>query len=60
MSIDFWYGNKPEDINKISISFYPNEGVYRGNLWIDNKIVGDFSMNESCAIYSVFPGFDFE
>ncbi len=60
MIIDMWYKDSIQDVNKISCSFCPNEGIYRGNLYIDNNIVGDFSMTDSCAIYSVFPWFDYE
>lgn len=60
MRLDMWYGNEPDEVTGIRVSFYPNEGIYRGNMYIGNKIVGDFSMTDSCAIYEIFPWFDYE
>lgn len=56
MIFDFWYGDKLEDIDGASVSFYPSDGVYRGNVYKNGKIVGDFSCNDSAKIEKVFPG----
>ncbi len=53
---DFWYGDTIEDVNGASAVFYPNEGVYRGNLYKDEKIVGDYVATDSVAIEKLFPG----
>ena len=42
INIDMWYGNKIEEVTKIDISFYGDSGEYRGNIYINNKIVGDY------------------
>ena len=55
INLDFWYGNKPEEITRISITFYPNDGEYRGNMYIDDKIVGDYAAYYSIAIEQTFP-----
>ena len=48
-NIDIWYQN--EKIVKADCFFYPNENVYRGNLYNENgKIVGDFSGQDSIEI----------
>ena len=38
INIDMWYGDKKKDADKIDISFYPNYGEYRGNIWKDGRI----------------------
>ena len=30
LNIDMWYRDSPEDADRISITFYPNDGEYRG------------------------------
>lgn len=42
INIDMWYGNSHKEADKIDISFYPNDGKYRGNIYINGKIVGDY------------------
>lgn len=59
MVIDMWYNDKLEDVNKITIAFSDIDCVYRGNLWKDNKIIGDFSTPDSMDLYKAFPWFDF-
>ena len=43
--IDYWYKNGREarkEIAFVNVSFYPNEGLYRGNLFDSNKkAIGD-------------------
>ena len=60
MIIDFWYGNKCEDITALSVNFYPNDGIYRGNLYAGRRCVGDFVTTDSNDIYKYFPWFDFD
>lgn len=38
LNIDMWYGDSPEDADKIDVSFCPNEGIYRGNIYKNGKI----------------------
>lgn len=40
--IDMWYGNKKSEITKFTCSFNDLSCDYRGNLFIGDKIVGDF------------------
>ena len=57
MIIDFWYGDSKKDIVKVDCYFYPNDGVYRGNIYNkDNKIIGDFTGSDSLKIEKAFPG----
>ena len=54
MNIDMWYGNKIEEATKIDISFYSESGEYRGNIYIDDSIVGDYSAKEYKALENTF------
>ena len=60
MLLDFWYGDKLEDVNGVTVSFSDLDCEYRGNMWKGNKIIGDFSTQDSMDLYKVFPWFDFE
>ena len=59
MTIDMWYGNKIQEINGIIINFSDCDCVYRGNVYIDEKIVGDFTTPDSIEIEETFAQFDF-
>ena len=54
INIDMWYGDKINEATKIDISFYSESGEYRGNIYIDNKIVGDYSTKEYKALENTF------
>ena len=55
MTIDKWYKN--EKIARADCYFYPNFGMYRGNLYNrDGKIIGDFPGRDSTEIEKRFPG----
>ena len=54
INIDMWYGNKIEEVTKIDIEFYDNSGEYRVNIYINDKIVGDYSTNEYKALENTF------
>ena len=55
MNIDLWY--KGEKIARIDCYFYPESGIYRGNLYNANgRIIGDFSARDSVEIEKRFPG----
>lgn len=56
MNFDFWYGNTLSEITNATVTFYPNESVYRGNMYINGKCVGDFSSKDSVKIEKIFPG----
>ena len=58
--IDYWYENGTKARKEVafaSVTFYPNEGLYRGNLFNSNKkAVGDFTSDDSVEIEKHFPG----
>lgn len=55
MKIDLWY--EGETIAFANCTFYPNEGIYRGNLFnAQGRIIGDFSARDSVEIGKRFPG----
>ena len=54
MIIDLWYGDKLKEIDDIDIVFYPNIGVYRGNLYKRGVMVGDYSTKDSLEIEKRF------
>ena len=54
INIDMWYGNNIAEVTKIDIGFYDNSGEYRGNIYIDNKTVGDYSTKEYKALENTF------
>ena len=56
LNIDFWYGNEYKDITGVSVSFYPNDGEYRGNVYQGSKIIGDFTATDRVEIETSFPG----
>ena len=50
MKIDLWY---PDDraIAGADCTFYPNDGIYRGNLYnADGRCIGDYSSKDSLEI----------
>ena len=58
--IDYWYKNGREARKEVafaSVTFYPNEGIYRGNIYnSDGKAIGDYTSNNSVEIEEKFPG----
>jgi len=55
MSIDMWYGDRPEDADGLSVMFYPNGCEYRGNLYKGFRPIGDFATSISTEIAQAFP-----
>lgn len=58
LNIDMWYGDSPEDADKIDIGFYPGDG-YRGNIYKNGKCIGDYWCNDSLLLERVFPQLTF-
>ena len=55
MHIDLWY--EGEKVVYADCFFYPNERIYRGNLYnADGKPIGDYSCRDSVLIEKRFPG----
>lgn len=55
LKIDMWYGNLVAEADKIDVSYYPNEGIYRGNIYKDRKIIGDYACSNSIMLEKAFP-----
>ena len=55
MMIDMWFGDKPDQADEISISFYPHDCEYRGNIYKNKKAIGDFASTNSLEIEKAFP-----
>lgn len=49
-----WYGDDHEKADKIDVTFYPNDGVYRGNIYKDGKTVGDYTCSDSVELEKSF------
>ena len=58
--IDMWYGNSYTEADKIDICFYDNEGKYRGNIYKDGKIIGDYVCNDSVKLEKTFHWLEFK
>ena len=58
LKIDYWYKNGRENpAVYATCTFYPNEGIYRGNVFDANgKIIGDYTSDNSVEIEKRFPG----
>lgn len=59
MIIDMWYGNDTKDATRIDCWFNDLDCSYRGNIWIDSEIVGDYYTEDSTEIERTFPFFSF-
>ena len=55
-----WYGDDNKKTDKIDVIFYPNDGHYRGNIYIGWKIVGDYTCNDSLELEKAFPQLTFD
>ena len=42
INIDMWYGDNQKRADKIDITFYPNDGEYRGNIYKNEKMIGQY------------------
>ena len=59
VQVDMWYGDVKEEVDKISIMFYPNSGEYRGNIYKNGKIIGDYICESSIELEKAFPQLEF-
>lgn len=55
LHIDMWYGDAKEDADKIDICFSDCDCVYRGNIWKNGKIIGDYYCADSLILEKLFP-----
>lgn len=60
LKIDMWYGDKRKEVDKIDIAFYPNDGRYRGNIYKNSKIIGDYVCTDSIELEKAFPQLTFK
>ena len=54
---DWWYGEqKPENVD-VAVNFYPNDGLYKGNMYKrgTNTCIGDFISDDSVVIERYWP-----
>lgn len=48
--VDMWHGDRASDADRIDVTFSDAECVYRGNVWINGHIVGDYTANTAQEI----------
>jgi hypothetical protein len=57
IKIDFWnQGQTRKDADRVTVTFYPNDGIYRGNLYRDGRAIADFWSDNSVELEKTFPG----
>jgi len=57
MIIDMWYGNKPTEADRITAYFCDLDAVYRGNLYKEGRVIGDYTARHSYEIEQTFTQF---
>lgn len=55
IKIHMWYGGNRRKVDKIDINFYDFDCTYRGNIYMDGKIVGDYVCDYSVELEKTFP-----
>lgn len=60
IKIDMWYNDDYKKADKIDITFYPNSCDYRGNIYKDNKMIGDYICNDSIELKCKFNQLNFK
>lgn len=55
VNIDMWHGEDPGTVDDLDLMFYPNDGIYRGNLYRAGKMIGDFVVTNSLMLEALFP-----
>ena len=56
LRVDYWYSLRKKDADAVTVTFYPNEGIYRGNMYKEGKAFADFWSRDSVEIEKAFPG----
>ena len=54
-SLDMWYGDSPRDADKIDIFFSDLDCIYRGNIYQNGRIIGDYAAEGAEQIERMFP-----
>lgn len=57
--VDMWYKDSYKNADKIDITFYPNSGDYRGNIYKNDKAIGDYICTNSVELENNFPQLQF-
>lgn len=60
IKIDMWYGDDHKEADKIDINFYDLDCEYRGNIYKDGKIIGDYVCIDSIELEKAFPQLTFK
>lgn len=60
MNIDMWYGDKLEDVTRLDVYWSDPNCVYRGNIYIGKKCVGDYTAKTLQEVEKRFPQFNFQ
>ena len=56
LKIDYWYGHKREDITGVDCWFSDSDCEYRGNIYKENRAIGDYVADDSGDVEREFPG----
>ena len=59
IKIDMWYGDSHTEADKIDIFHYPNAGEYRGNIYKNNEMIGDYTCDNSIELEKTFTQLQF-
>lgn len=59
LKVDMWYGDKTEDAEKIDIFFSDCDCVYRGNIYKNGKMIGDYTCSDCSVLERIFPQLKF-
>lgn len=60
MKIDMWYNNNIAEVTKLDVFFSDMDCVYRGNIYIGEKCVGDYEADTLQEIEKKFPQLIFQ
>ena len=54
IKIDMWYKDNYIEADKIDVFFYDSDGEYRGNIYKNGKIIGDYICTDSIELENTF------
>lgn len=54
IKINMWYGDNHTEADKIDITFYDNACEYRGNIYKNEKMIGDYVCNDFIELEKTF------
>lgn len=58
--VDIWYEEERKNINGMDCYFSDCDCVYRGNLYVDRRPVGDYSAKNSEIVERIAKGFNID